>query len=139
MIVKRVPYDQWRAVQTAAHEVVFKELIASDDHRFDFTIVVEDDDGAPLAYVSARELSSTMLYLIYGGAFPSARGTRKSWDAHAAMIDWTRQAGYHGLSSLVDSENVKYLGMAMHDGFRVRGVRVWDDGSVLCEMRLKLR
>lgn len=132
-VVKLSP-DEWRGVAEDTHLVVFSEKRPASLDRIDYALLACAD--APLGYITVRETDAESVYWQYGGGFPSSREKIWALRAYQACISWTKAQGYKRINTLIKNDNVRYLKMAMSQGFRVIGVRM-HGGSVLCELLLE--
>jgi hypothetical protein len=136
--VHQMPPGQWALYSEDAHKICFSEKRPWQMDRIDFALVAVDTDKRdPLGYVTVRELDSESVYWQYGGAFPSSEKSLWAYKAYEKFVKWTKER-YSRVTTLVESENVRYLKMAMSVGFRVIGVRIFK-GQVLCELLLEFK
>jgi len=121
---------EWEKYSEQAHLICFQEIRPAAINRIDFALVV-DDGGLPQAYMTCRETDSETIYMQYGGAFPSAKGTIKSFKAYQLMLDALSGKYKYG-TTLIENTNTAMLKFAMQSGLRVIGVRNFC-GSILLE------
>lgn len=126
----------WAQLSEAAHAAVFSEKRPPDMDRVDYSLlVVKDPENDPIGYITVRELDKESIYWQYGGATPKFRGTLYPVLAYRLCIDWARQL-YKNISTYVDSDNIRYLRLAMNEGFRIIGTRTFD-GKIYAELLLR--
>lgn len=134
--IVKLSAEEWKLLSMDSHAVVFEEKRPPYMDRIDFAIMtVDDETETPLCYVTVRELDAETVYFQYGGAYPSAKGTSKSYESYKQLIDWTRKR-YKRATNLVVNENIKMLQFCFAQGFRIIGVRTFK-GQVLCELLLE--
>lgn len=125
----------WTMLSDPAHKLIFGKSRPPEHNRIDFALVpynAETED--PLAYATVRELDHESVYWQFGGAVPEIQNTVLASRIYRQMIAWTKER-YRRVTTLVESENVRYLRFAMAHGFRVIGVRMFE-GQVLVELLL---
>jgi hypothetical protein len=128
--VKKIPVEMWREIAEEAHLVVFNETRLNEQNRIDFALMAVDEK--PLQYVTCRELDNETLYWQYGGAFPSCKGTPKSFAAYKAIIEACKNLGYKRISFLVENNNFPMLKFALAVECNIVGMRTFQ-GSVWLE------
>lgn len=130
--VHTVPQKEWHALSTNAHLAIFGEILPPTQERIDFALLAvhaETDD--PLAYVTCREFSPTLLYWSYGGAFPPSKGTSLSWRAYEAMTERCGELGYKSLFTLIENTNPAMLRFASKLGYKIVGLRHVEGATML--------
>jgi hypothetical protein len=81
-----VKYDksQWDLVAEGIHQTIFKEVRPSSLNRFDYALVIWDENR-PIGYITCRETDSESIYISYGGQGGSAQTfnnfTIQAWDS----------------------------------------------------------
>lgn len=136
MNVVFMPADQWKQYSEQAHLICFNEHRPADMNRIDFALVA-DLDGIPQAYMTCREVDAETVYMQYGGAFPSAKGTVKSFRSYEAILGKLSSVYKHG-TTLIENTNTPMLRFAMQAGLRVIGVRNFKQ-SILLEHFIEWR
>lgn len=132
--INRLSPEQWKIVSEATHAVVFKEVRKPYMDRIDFALIAHDDEeNVPWGYMTVRELDKETVYWQYGGSFPSIKGTINTAKCYEEYLKWHRVMEYKQVVTLVETENIPYLKLAMHYGFRINGVRMFK-GEVLVEL-----
>lgn len=124
------PKAEWDKYAEYAHLVCFDEHRPKEMNRYDFALVAEED-GKPLTYMTCREFDSETIYMAYGGSFPSAKGTIKSFRAYELCLEYLSKQYSQG-TTLIENDNYPMLKFAMKQGLKVIGVRSFKD-SVLLE------
>lgn len=133
--VHQMQPPQWAQFSKNAHKICFSEIREPEMDRIDYALVVIDElKRNPVGYITARELDAKSVYWQHGGAFPNSEKTLWAYQAYLKCMKWTKER-YDRVTTLVESNNVRYLKMAMAVGFRVIGVRIFK-GQVLCELLL---
>jgi RimJ/RimL family protein N-acetyltransferase len=132
MRIEKLNPIEWALLAERAHLSVFDETRAKDMDRIDFALLMLNYEMLQ-GYITCRELDKESLYWQFGGAFPSAHSTIRSSLAYDEAIRWCKEQGYKRITTLVENENVRYLKMAMHYGFRIIGCRFFD-GKILVEL-----
>jgi len=124
MKIHRVEKEDWYQLAEKAHLAVFSTVKKANTHRIDFALVVENEHGVPMQFVTCRELDSDSVYCQFGGSFPSALGTGQTIHGGQLMLEWLeKEAGYRRVSFLVENTNAAMLKLAMQCGFLIMGVR----------------
>jgi predicted regulator of Ras-like GTPase activity (Roadblock/LC7/MglB family) len=127
--VVAIPSAEWQQYSEQAHLICFNEHRAADMNRIDFALVA-DLDGVPQAYMTCREVDSETVYMQYGGAFPSAKGSIKSFRGYEAMLKWLASNYKYG-TTLIENTNTAMLRFAMQAGLRIIGVRNFKQSILL--------
>ncbi len=99
--------------------------------RIDYAIVLKDENEL-LGYCTCKELDDESVYWQYGGAFPTAQNSSKAVEVYMVLVSWAHEK-YKRITTLVENDNVRYLKLAMHAGFRIIGVRMFG-GKILVEL-----
>ena len=136
MEVLQIPKIEWDTLAKDAHVAVFGGGVPHGVIRYDYALVAVQDEIMQ-TYVTVREVTKDIVYWQYGGAFPPARDTIKSYRGYEAMTEWTRER-YSEIFTLIENTNTVMLKFALHIGYRIIGVRNFD-GEVLLEHRLDLK
>jgi RimJ/RimL family protein N-acetyltransferase len=130
--IRKLSPEEWTLISENAHRAMFKENRAASLDRISFAIIVEDEGGL-CGYLTARELDAENVYWQFGGAFPGTHSSHKAFEYYGALIEKMKELGYKRITTLVENDNVRYLKLAMHFGFRIIGVRIFK-GTVLVEL-----
>lgn len=136
MNVAFITAEQWAKHSEDAHLICFGEKRPAEMNRIDFALLVEAD-GVPQAYMTCREVDAETVYMQYGGAFPSAKGTIKSFRAYQALLEKLGEVYKYG-STLIENTNTPMMKFAMQAGLRVIGVRNFKE-SILLEHFIEWR
>lgn len=138
MEIYEVSRYEWQAYCAGP---AFREAFGYDmDPTFDTvdrSLVIVDEEKKPLGYVTLREINRELVQWRFGGAF---RAIAKSVHVHKAydlLIEKSREQ-YFFISTLIETENVPSLKLAMAKGFRITGTQNYH-GQVLVELLLDLR
>jgi RimJ/RimL family protein N-acetyltransferase len=127
--------EEWAQVAEMTYQEVFEMERPKSLDRIDYALVAQDEEsGRFLAFITCRELDSESVYWQYGGGFPGTRATVHALPTYLEAVKWTK-ARYKRITTLVESENVRYLKMAMAAGFRIIGTRTFK-GTILVELLL---
>jgi hypothetical protein len=121
-VIKMLAKD-WAKYSQDAHLVCFDEMRSPDFNRIDFALT-SVLDSVPQSYMTCRELDAETVYLQYGGAFPSAKGTVRSFSGYKQMIS-ELSISYTRATTLIQNQNTAMLKFAMAVGFRIIGVRTF--------------
>jgi hypothetical protein len=128
--ISQVSREQWGQFGTDAHLVCFGEHFEAKSNRIDYALVTHEG-STPLSYVTIRELDEWSAYMQYGGSFPSAKGTPKSYQSFELFLA-TLSKRYRRVSMLVENTNAAMLKFGMRAGFLIVGIRNFK-GSILLE------
>ncbi len=115
----------------SAHLAVFDKRKDVNLERIDFALMCVEGERV-ISYATCREFDGETCYIAYGGVLHDARKTSLSVKAYHLGIEWIKNR-YARITTLIESENVPMLKMAMHEGLRVRGTRFYA-GILLVEM-----
>jgi hypothetical protein len=119
----------------------FREAFGYDmDPTFDTvdrSLVVLDSERRPLGYVTLREVNRELVQWRFGGAFRRVSKSVHVQTAYDLLIKKCHEQ-YLFISTLIETENVPSLKLAMHNGFRIVGTQNYM-GQVLVELLLDLR
>jgi len=132
MIVRKFSPTEWAVMAENAHRYCFSEIRPADMDRISFAIASFEDE-VPFGYVTVRELDSESVYWQYGGAFKSCEKSVKVLKHYQGYINFCKEAGYKRISTYIQNTNLPMLKMAMHCGFRIIGVRLFQN-EVFCEL-----
>ena len=135
MRVEYVTKEKWEHVSEDAHKLAFGEIRPRDFDRMDFALVMVGTDEKAVGYATCREFDKYTLYLQYGGAFEKNR--HRNVGGYRELIGWIKSRDYKQAVTLVENDNIAYLKMAMHFGFRIIGCRNFR-GAILLELMLDL-
>lgn len=130
MKLATIPAKDWEKYSADAHMVCFGEVRPAGMNRIDFALTTLEDD-VPLTYMTCREVDSESVYMQYGGAFPSAKGTVKSFIGYAMMIA-DLGLRYKRATTLISNKNHTMLKFAMKVGMEIIGVRLFN-GEIFVE------
>jgi len=129
--LKRLDSSDWDVLSEKAHLVVFNEERPHWMNRIDYTMMFTEE-GSVLGYITVKELDSESVYWQYGGVFPNAKNTPKSFECFSMAIKYSKDFGYKRVSMLVKNNNFPMLKFAISTEFMPIGVRTLD-GDVLVE------
>lgn len=138
MHVECIKPQDWAVLSEKAHLVCFGTQKPAHWDRIDFALMTIDETGTPMGYVTCREHDAETLYWQFGGAFPTTKGTIKSFRTYESLINYVRAMDYKRVTTLIENTNLVMLKMAMTVGFRIIGVRNYKD-SILLEHLLELK
>lgn len=127
---------EWMKFAENAHLICFNEKRPDAMNRIDYALVVEEND-MPLAYMTIKELDSETVYMQYGGAFPSAKNTIKSFQSYEVMMNFLKENYKLGLT-LIENTNTAMMKFAMKFGLRVTGLKLFN-GIILLEHSIKFK
>lgn len=132
-------HETWsREWSEMAHKISFEEARPKEMDRIDFALLMINPlNERPGGYCTVRELDRDSVYLQYGGSFPETEKTISVAVLYSAMIDWLRER-YQRVTTLVSNQNVGYLKLCMKYGFRIIGVRCFQN-EVFVELLNELR
>lgn len=131
-----VKYDksQWDLVAESIHQTIFKEVRLSSLNRFDYALVIWDENR-PIGYITCRETDSESIYISYGGVLPESRNSLDSADGMKALIEYLKKH-YKRANMLVENNNVFMLKKALNSGFLPVGVTNYCN-SIFVDLRLE--
>ena len=132
MHVEKYSAIEWSTMGEWAHRYCFNEIRPSQMNRIDYALLAVKD-GVPQAYLTARELDSESVYWQYGGALKSSEKSVNVLKAYQSFIETTKQSGMKRITTLIQNTNLPMLKMAMHCGFRIIGVRLFNN-EIFCEL-----
>jgi hypothetical protein len=126
----------WKELSENVHSIVFSKVKPASWDRIDHAmLVVKGED--PVGYITAREIDAETVYWQFGGMFPQYRDGVTTMKAYKLCIDLAERR-YKRISTLIENTNTAMLRIAMHQGFRIIGVRAVQ-GSVLVEHLLEFK
>lgn len=133
--ITKVSKEDWvRDFSEAAHKIAFGKHKPAEWDRIDFALLVSKD-GKLVGYATCRETDAKTLYWQFGGAIPGSLPTSVSLPAYIALAQWC-QKNYATITTLVENDNFTYLKFAMRVGFKIIGVRMYNQ-TVLLEHALE--
>lgn len=122
--------EEWSKFAADAHLVVFGEHRPPDLNRIDFAVLTVDN-GVPMTFMTAREFDAESIYMQYGGSFPTALGTLRSYKSYDMIVsDFLSK--YKRVTTLVENTNTPMLKFAMKRGLRIIGMRTFK-GTIFLE------
>jgi hypothetical protein len=124
-----MPKEEWDKHSERVHLVCFNEVRPADMNRYDYALLVFEGT-TPIAYMTCREFDSETVYMAYGGSFPSARGTVKSYKAYEKMVEFLKLKYLQG-TTLIENSNIPMLKFALKQGMKIIGVRNFKDSILL--------
>jgi RimJ/RimL family protein N-acetyltransferase len=130
--VKKLSPDEWEKMGKYAHLVGFHENREASMNRIDYALIATDEKDEIFGWLTARELDAESVYWQFGAALPNAQSSAKAVECYSEFLKWTFDK-YKRITTLVENENVRYLKLAMHYGFRIIGCRIFD-GVVYVEL-----
>ena len=130
MIVAKLSSAEWAQYSEQAHLICFNEIRPEKMNRIDFALTTVLD-SVPQTYMTCREIDEETIYLQYGGAFPSAKGTTKSFTGYVEMLLELSQS-YKRATTLIENKNTAMIRFAMKVGFEIIGIRTFD-GKIYLE------
>ena len=129
--LEKLSPSEWALISESAHMTCFKEERKKSMDRIDYALLTTRD-GVPCSYVTVRELDSRSVYWQYGGAFPSAEKGIKAFNDYCSFVSWHCER-YDRVTTLIENNNIAMLKMALHCGFRIIGIRYFNN-SILLEL-----
>ena len=132
LAVKKLFPDEWSQISETAHLVGFKEKRPAQMDRVDYALVAEGPEHQIIGWLTARELDSESVYWQFGAGMPNVQSSTKAVEAYGMMVEHALSQ-YKRITTYVENTNVRYLKLAMHFGFRIIGVRLFD-GQVFVEL-----
>lgn len=132
--IVRIPKEDWPSFSEHAHMAVFKREKPAHFDRIDFALVSMMDDKI-MGYVTCREHDHETLYWQFGGAFQDAKNSMRVLPCYLEMVN-SCKADYKRISTLIENTNIPMLRLAMKAGFRIMGVRAYQN-SILLEHLLE--
>lgn len=127
--------ETWKETYSElAHRIGFGKIKKKETERIDFALMAVDTKK-PLGYITCRELDDKTLYWQFGAPFPGTKGTANVFRAYEAGAKYCLKR-YNRILTYIGNKNTPMLRLAMQVGFRITGVRIYDD-EVLVEHTLK--
>lgn len=129
--VHQIPGSLWPKYAADAHKAIFQEELPSSQKKIDFALLVVDSDTQlPQGYVTCKELEDKTILWSFGGAFPPAKGSYRTWVCFQEMMKKCRQLGYTRAFFLVENTNrpmLKFAAMveALIIGSRIISRQCW--------------
>lgn len=134
MELVKLSSSEWHNFSQEAHLICFNEEMSRELNRIDFALV-SHEEGLPLAYTTCREFDAETIYMQFGGAFPSAKGTMKSFQSYMKILE-ALKSHYKRATTLIENKNIPMLKFAMKAGFLITGLRHYK-GAILLEHLLE--
>lgn len=130
--IHRIPKEEWVQLADLAHTAIFKEGRPTTQDRIDFALLAVDlPSDILLGYVTCREISPTLLYWSYGGAFPPAALSPFAWRSYEALHAKSWQLGYKTILTLIGNANAPMLRLAAKLGYKIIGLRHVENTTLL--------
>lgn len=130
MEIVRVDKQSWEKYAADAHMAVFEEKRPAEFNRIDYALMCVDS-GVPQTYATLRELDEETVYIQYGGSFPSAMGSLRSFRSYEMTIIELSHF-YKRATTLIENKNKTMLKFASRIGFEIIGVRTFE-GKIYLE------
>lgn len=131
ILVKEVEPQLWRQMAEDAHVSVFNEHWDAGLERIDFALVmVHKDSDKIISYATATNIDSSTVYLSYGGAFPTFKGTPITFMSFQHMLDHLKRR-YKRIVTLVENTNTAMLRFYMKEKFLITGIRYFGESIFL--------
>lgn len=126
----------WVEYSEQAHSIVFGKIKPKEWDRIDYALMAVNDK-VPMGYITCREHDALSVYWQFGGVFPGTKDTTASYRVLQAFICWAKER-YKRVTMLIENKNLVMLKMAMKAGFRISGIRYFNE-SVLLEHLLEFQ
>ena len=123
--VKKLTSGKWAEICSDAHLVGFNHARDPKLDRIDYALLVVDELQNICGWLTAREFDSETVYWQYGAGTPESRNGPKVVETYSVLVEDAFKK-YKRICTLVENENVKYLKLAMHFGFRIIGTRLFE-------------
>lgn len=122
MTLKRLTLDEFNTIAETAHLIAFHEARANTMNRYDFAILVEDEDqhDMPLGYMACLEIDAETVWILHGGAFPVAKNKPAATKGFHLMVKYLRE-NYKGARLDTTPENLAMIKLAYSAGFVICG------------------
>lgn len=133
--VERVSPQNWSMISEHAHLVCFGTHKPKEWDRIDYALVARDENKNLLGYVTVRELDAQTAYWQFGGAFSGAKDTIKAFRVYESFVSWASER-YTRVSTYIENTNTVMMKMAMKVGYRIVGLRTFEN-SILLEHLLE--
>lgn len=133
--IEKITAKEWIELYSElAHSAVFKERKPKHFDRIDFALLAKKA-ATIMGYVTCREHDHETLYWQFGGAFADAKASINVLPCYLQMIEACRK-DYKRVYTLIENTNFAMLRLAMRAGFRIMGVRAYQN-SILLEHLLE--
>lgn len=132
MYVEKMSPESWREISETSHVVCFKEVRPADMERISFALVAFEEN-TPLGYITCRELDSESLYIQYGGAFPTSEKSVLAWRCYEKFHRAIKEMRFKRVTTYIQNINIPMLKLAMKMGYRIIGVRFFNN-EIFCEL-----
>ena len=133
--IEKIPAKEWIELYSEmAHRAVFKRIKPAHFDRIDFALLAKEDETV-MGYITCREHDHETLYWQFGGAFAALKGTPQVYPVLEALIAECRP-NYKRVYCLIENTKTPMLYLAMKAGFRIMGVRAYQN-SILLEHLLE--
>lgn len=129
--------EDWKKLSDLAHCAVFKRHMPKDHERIDYVLFVSTEEKSPVGYATCKELDSESVYWQWGGAMPDIQGSYLIHKIYLGMIGRMKEKGYKRITTYIQNTNVRYLKLAMVNGFRIIGCRTFNNEifvELLCDL-----
>lgn len=131
ILVKEIAPREWKALAEDAHLSVFDELWDKDLERIDFAMIMTMKETDQLiSYATAQKVDEQTIYLQYGGAFPTYKGTPITFLSFKEMLTHLKLK-YSKIVTLVENNNYPMLRFYMKEFFLITGIRYFGEHILL--------
>lgn len=132
ILVKKVDGKIWKETMSEnAHLSVFDETWSKELERVDFALLmIESESNTVISYATAQEVDKNTVYLQYGGALPSFKGTVITYKSFCEMLELLKEK-YTKIVTLVENTNYPMLKFYMKQMFKVTGIRYFKNSILL--------
>lgn len=130
MTLKVLSLEQFKTLVEDAHLICFKEIRPRNFNTFNYAILVDNDQGVPMAYATCIELDKGTVYMQHGGAFPGSEKGPGAVRAYHMIMNYLRES-YARASTIIKNTNIAMIKLAYSAGFIIHGVDYMEDGIYL--------
>jgi hypothetical protein len=128
--LKVLHYEDFKQIVEDAHLICFKELRPRQFNTFNYAILIENEQGTPMAYATIIELDKDTCYMQHGGAFPGSEKGPGAVRAYHMIMNYLRES-YARSSTIIKNTNIAMIKLAYSAGFIIHGVDYMEDGIYL--------
>lgn len=117
-----VSKKEWDLFALEVHKELFGEFGLDHFRSYDFTILVEHENGDKVAYVNIKELDAESAYVTFGGLFKEYRGYGVGFKSLNLAVDELLKK-YLRVGFACRTKNFAMIKMGISKGFEIIGLK----------------
>lgn len=116
-----VSKEIWDIISQKAHTGLFGNLYSEDFKKYDFTILVTNEDDEQVCYSMVKEIDAESAFLTFGGTFEPFRGKNLTVEC-LKKISESLLAKYKYLGFCCRANNAPMVKVGLDCGYKIIGL-----------------